>query len=284
MAKSYNDPFEHVDFNAIIDGTKVWGVKSGLAVTERGAGQNMSVDVASGTARIDDVEYVEASTVNVVITAADATHPRKDIIIYDAATTNPTVVTGTPAAEPIPPDITSGDILLAIVNITANDTTIANTDIEDGRVNVAIPLHAILHSEGEVDEMGYYDKDADNDLNTNATERSTAGTSYTKLKETKIDDCADTIAIRFSIKNTVNKVGFGKIYRNGIAVGSEVIENSGTGNYVTYNQTISGWSNDDLIQLYIRSELGFTVWCKDLIIRGENKVFPFKTENFTDNS
>ena len=152
MTKSYNSPLEHVDYNAIIDGTKNNGVQSGLAVSERGSGQNMSVDVASGVALINKLSYTEVSTVNVVISAADATHPRKDIIIYDVATTNPAVVTGTPAAEPIPPDITSGDILLAVVNVAANETTIANTDIEDGRVGV--DYHHTTHEYGGSDVAG----------------------------------------------------------------------------------------------------------------------------------
>ena len=203
MTKSYNDPFEHVDFNAIIDGTKENGVSSGLVVSERGAGQNMSVDVAPGVVTINEVSYTEASTVNVVISAADVTHSRKDIIIYDVATTNPAVVAGTPAAEPIPPDITSGDILLAVVNVAANETTIANTDIEDGRVNVNPqlvyePSSAIFHA--------------------NDTLRTRYPASWAKMKEIQVTmGRAEYLRVVFTIQGSGG--GFStyqaRVYRNG---------------------------------------------------------------------
>jgi len=136
MSYAYNDPLHHVIGNALNDGCKNWGVISGLAVSEKAAGANMSVDVALGVCFVDGTEYTESSVTNVVITAADGTNPRKDLIIYDTSGGTPAVVTGTPAATAIPPDITAGDILLAVVDVPANDTTITNDQIHDGRVFV----------------------------------------------------------------------------------------------------------------------------------------------------
>jgi len=136
MSYAYNDPLHHVIGNALNDGCKNWGVVSGLAVSERAAGANMSVDVALGVCFVDGVEYTESGITNVVITAADGTNPRKDLIVYDTSGGTPAVVTGTPAATAIPPDITSGDILLAVVDVPALDTTITNDQIHDGRVFV----------------------------------------------------------------------------------------------------------------------------------------------------
>lgn len=136
MDFSYNEVLEHIDLNNMLLAEKWWGVLSGSGVSERGAGANMSVDVAAGIAFIDYVTYTEAVTVNVVISAADATNPRKDIIIYDSATSNPIVITGNPGATPQPPDITANDILLAMVDVSANATAIYDSDITDKRIYV----------------------------------------------------------------------------------------------------------------------------------------------------
>ena len=145
MTYQYNQPFEHINMEAIVAGTQNNGVVSGMAVTERGAGQNQSVDVASGEVYVSDVRFTEGSTVNVALAAAHGTLPRKDIITYDTTASNPSYVTGTAASPPIPPDIPSGDILLAVVDRTANDNTVANTDINDGRVSVnPIPAGIIM--------------------------------------------------------------------------------------------------------------------------------------------
>ena len=127
----FNQVLEHVQINNIVLAAAGDGVVSGLDVSERAAGVNMSVDVAAGSCKVAGTTYTEAGVVNVAITAADVTHARKDLIIYDTATSNPIVVTGTPAATPQPPDITAGDILLAIVDVAANETEITNAEITD---------------------------------------------------------------------------------------------------------------------------------------------------------
>ena len=137
MEFSYNDILEHVELNSLVLAAGGNGVIDGLNVSERGAGVDMSVDVAAGSAHISGTTYTESSVVNLAISAADATHARKDIVIYDVATTDPLVVTGTPATPPIPPNITSGDIILAIVNVAANVTEILNTAISDCTVGSA---------------------------------------------------------------------------------------------------------------------------------------------------
>ena len=136
MEFDYNQILENVQVNNIILAAAGDGVISGLDVSERGAGVNMSVNVATGSALINGTTYTESSIVNLAISAADATHARKDLVIYDVTTTNPLVVTGTPATPPIPPDITTGNILLAIVNVAANETEITNSEIIDCIVEI----------------------------------------------------------------------------------------------------------------------------------------------------
>lgn len=127
----FDGVFEDVMMNSIVAACGGDGVTSGLDVSERAAGLNMSVDVAAGGCIVNNVVYTESGVTNVSIAMADVTHPRKDLVYYDTATSAPLVVTGSPLATPIPPDIPSGDIALAIVNVPANASSIANNDITD---------------------------------------------------------------------------------------------------------------------------------------------------------
>ena len=148
---NFDDVFEHVMMNAIIAAGEQNGVVDGLTVSEHSTGADMSVDVAAGNAWIDRTKYTKSSATNLAISAADATYDRKDLVTYDPTTSAPIVTTGTAAATPVPPDIPSGDILLAIVDVAAGATAITNVDITDGIVIVRhamdlIPLTEILYT------------------------------------------------------------------------------------------------------------------------------------------
>ncbi|OYT63035.1 hypothetical protein B6U67_03770 [Methanosarcinales archaeon ex4484_138] len=102
-----------------------------------------SVDVASGSCLVDGTYYSEASAVNVGLPPADSTQYRIDIITYDTSAGEPSYVQGTLASGeigtstgPEPPDIPSGDIILARVYVPAGDNTIDSNDITDERVIV----------------------------------------------------------------------------------------------------------------------------------------------------
>jgi hypothetical protein len=132
---------EHIYLNNMILAAAGDGVISGLDVSEKGAGANMSVDVATGSTLIGGTTYTESSIVNLVIEAAHATLHRKDLITYDPTTSNPVVTKGTNhaggTADPIyPPNIPTGDILLAVIEVAATATTITNGEITDCIVEV----------------------------------------------------------------------------------------------------------------------------------------------------
>jgi hypothetical protein len=129
--------------------TGVYGI-SDLAVTEKSGTPNMSVDVAGGRALIPGNEatyqgtyFVEnRGTENLVISAADATNPRIDLIVarvQDAAYSGATnawslaVVTGTPAASPTAPDAPENSIVLARVAVAASASSITDANITDYR-------------------------------------------------------------------------------------------------------------------------------------------------------
>lgn len=122
-----------------------------MAVTQRGAGVNMSVDVAAGQGLVKGDDHSAQglygvwndATKNLTISAADATNPRRDIIVarvkdaYYSGATNAfslEVLTGTPAGTPVDPTIPNNCLPLARVAVAASATSITNANITDLRV------------------------------------------------------------------------------------------------------------------------------------------------------
>lgn len=113
----------------------------GFAVTERAAGANMSVDVASGDAFVRGHYLTSAATVNLAVTTADATHPRIDRVVLRLDWTNNAgyldVVAGTAAAVPAATALVQSssvwEMSLATVSVPASDTTIGTAQITDDR-------------------------------------------------------------------------------------------------------------------------------------------------------
>lgn len=118
------------------------------------AGGGQSVNVAAGAVFVDGSEsatqggyfvYNDA-TVNVVLTAANATNPRKDLIgvqIRDSEYSGVTndarilVITGTPAASPVDPTPPADFVTLALVDVPANDNVVDAGQITDRRRQMA---------------------------------------------------------------------------------------------------------------------------------------------------
>lgn len=156
-------------------------VIDGLAVSQRAAGANMSVDVAIGDAfvRRSDGTYAHPvfndAVYNQVIAAADVSNPRRDLIVLyvdygnavSTAVSNNTngvvkikVVAGTPAGSPSDPSgaaiqasVGSGNpyTVLARVRVGAGVTSLANAVIDDLRTMIylktnQVPTDAIQNS------------------------------------------------------------------------------------------------------------------------------------------
>jgi hypothetical protein len=138
----------------------LWGGREGvagetdLAVSERGAGANMSVDVAAGRATVKGDENADQGmyvvwnddTKNLTISAADPTNARRDIIVarvrdafYSGATNAWAleVLTGTPAGSPSDPTIPDNCLPLARVAVAASATSITDANITDLRPSAA---------------------------------------------------------------------------------------------------------------------------------------------------
>lgn len=122
-----------------------------LAVTQNGT-PNMSVNVAAGRAIIRGTEtasalqgaysFINDGTVNLTIAAADASNPRRDLIVaqvrdanYSGADNDArlTVITGTPAGVPADPAVPNSCVVLARVAVAAAATSIVTANITDLR-------------------------------------------------------------------------------------------------------------------------------------------------------
>ena len=129
-----------------------------LAVSERGAGASMSVDVAAGRAFIagDDQAFQGSyligneAVVNLPIESADPADARIDRVVLQVRDPNAggpagddvvlVVLTGTPAAAPVAPTTPDSAISLATVAVGAAVTSIFNANITDTRPFTSNPL------------------------------------------------------------------------------------------------------------------------------------------------
>lgn len=123
-----------------------------LKVSQRGAGANMSVDVAAGQCYVTGTESStqgvyhcdNVGVENKTITASNPTNPRRDLIVarikdveYSGAANEflLDVIAGTPAGSPADPTVPANCIVLARVAVAANATSITNANITDLRNN-----------------------------------------------------------------------------------------------------------------------------------------------------
>ena len=119
------------------------------AISEKGAGADMSVDVGAFKYVLDGAFGEKTSTTNVAIDAADATNPRIDVIYVNSSGVI-FVSKGTAKAvkpvgetvwqkweEPYPADLSTTDgIILAEIEVPAGVTSIVNAYIR----NICVPV------------------------------------------------------------------------------------------------------------------------------------------------
>jgi hypothetical protein len=120
----------------------VHGTISGTELKTFGDSSGMQVKVPAGFAFVRGHMYKSDATETLAITAANATNPRRDLVVLRL---NPTsnsvvlaVVTGTAAASPTDPTLTQTDegtfeLPIARVTVAANATTIAAGAVTDLR-------------------------------------------------------------------------------------------------------------------------------------------------------
>ena len=105
-------------------------VSSGIAPTAQGS-PNMTVALSTGVVFSNGARFAVTGA-NATITTANATNPRLDLVVITSAGAI-AVRAGTAAAAPKPPVKTANDVLIAVVFVPANDTTISSDQIVDLR-------------------------------------------------------------------------------------------------------------------------------------------------------
>ena len=224
MAKivSRGDPIEPVYLNNLRVAAYGWGVISGLAVSQKGAGADMSVDVALGVAWIDGTRVTKGSTTNVTITAAHASYDRYDLVVINSSGTI-SVIDGTAAATSYANDYdleTNNAILLAEVYVPATDTTIEDAQITDKQI-----LSFMEEIEDSIFSIGLEEYSNHLGATDNFTETNTSGNGAAS---------ADTTNHEMDLSSGITIVGHGDfITKKTFTIGSKpLVFNAIIQNYV----------------------------------------------------
>jgi hypothetical protein len=109
-------------------------------------GMGLAVSVAAGSAWINGYRYENTDALNMPLTTAHGSNPRIDRIVVRLSQISRNiqlaVVTGTPAATPVAPDLTrTSDVYelgIAEVLVPAAATSIAANNITDTRLNTSL--------------------------------------------------------------------------------------------------------------------------------------------------
>lgn len=146
--KTDGDRLSATELDNIREMAKGNGILSGLDVTEAGT-PSLTVNIAAGT-YIANNTYRSYAGGTKTCGAADGTNDRYDVLSGKSDGTI-TLTAGTAAADPLVPTLPANEILIAILSVPANDTTITNDQIyECGlyggfiRVDGANKMRAIL--------------------------------------------------------------------------------------------------------------------------------------------
>jgi len=90
--------------------------------------------------------------------------------------------------------------------------------------------------------------------NSNDAERNYTNIPYTKKKECLLNAALAACRIKFDLCTNDGAVAaYGRIYKNGVAIGTERSTTTLTPDYETFTEDLSGFAENDLIQIYIHS-------------------------------
>ena len=164
-------------------------------------------------------------------------------------------------------DFANGRAPLALLATNCSRTVVAGTGVSvagnlaSGNVTVGISAGGVgstqlADSSVSQGKMVNYTA-GDRLLIKSVQETTTTSTTYTALKQIRLDR-GGTLRISFKLRRVAGGSGspsvYGRVYRNGSAVGTERSTTSTSGD--TYTQDISGWSAGDRIQVYGRTSDG----------------------------
>jgi len=90
---------------------------------------------------------------------------------------------------------------------------------------------------------------SDNLRHSNDAQKDTVLLAYVKLKEILLDRPLDNCRIKFDLNRNASFDAYGRIYKNGVAIGTERHTGAADG-WFTYSEDLAGWLTGDLIQIY----------------------------------
>lgn len=122
---------DSADFQILVSAFQGQYVVAGCRVTQQ-TSPNMTVKIINGVIAIDPQRVKVAAQTSPTI-VADATNPR--YVLIEVTLAGALVVNaGTAAVSPIFPTPTLGNVVLAVVAVNANATSIVQADIVDKRI------------------------------------------------------------------------------------------------------------------------------------------------------
>lgn len=274
-------------YKASIDADiKVVSRTSAMYAPHAQATPNMTILVDAGSFMYNAAVVENAQQTTGTITAPSS-HPRIDLVAISQTTGVITVITGTEAASPTAPALTSGYIPIAEIALTVGQASITNSSITDKRIGMGAtaPIDPAAGTAGlRTLGTGAQQACAGNDSrlsNTRTpsdasvtgakllqaasagteiylakapTQRTTTSGSYAKVKEALALTRGGSVTITF----TGSGSGYAKVYKNGSAIGSEItLTLSETAYSADFTVAIG-----DVIQVYAKANSG------NVIIKG----------------
>lgn len=148
-------------FSSFISNGVFAGKEQELLVTSTSPAANMSVTVLPGRAYIKGYWYQTTETKVLSLAASHSTNSRIDSVVVrldnNGRTIGLAIVKGENSTSPVPPTLSSNEIQLAIINVSAGKTAILNSDITDTRwdKNVCGAVGAIVN---QIDTSDFYNQ------------------------------------------------------------------------------------------------------------------------------
>lgn len=148
-------------FSSFISNGVFAGKEQELLVTSTSPAANMSVTVLPGRAYIKGYWYQTTETKVLSLAASHSTNSRIDSVVVrldnNGRTIGLAIVKGENSTSPVPPTLSSNEIQLATINVSAGKTVILNSDITDTRwdKNVCGAVGAIVN---QIDTSDFYNQ------------------------------------------------------------------------------------------------------------------------------
>lgn len=196
---------------------------------------------------------------------APAANPRIDVLSLSSA--GALVRTeGTEAGSPTMPAVPAGNIPICSVYNRVGQTSVKDAD-DSSNGYVLADLRPLMPFYGDVVDFTA----SDTLVHSNDDVKSMIVETYTKLKEVLLNQDIPACRIKFDIQEAAGGTAYGKIYKNGVAIGTEQSK-LGSG-YATKTEDFTDFESGDLIQIYGKAQAGgYTVYLKNFRFYWDNTI------------